>query len=274
VARPQWGLDTAEIVFEEPVEGGITRFIALWQCTSAARIEPVRSVRLVDPKILEPLGRMLFSFSGGIEPAVAQIDANNSLLCDVGGYKASGAYWYDPTRQAPHNFVTSTSALYAAAAALHCPEKPPTAIFSYGPPVLGGSPAAVVNISWPLDVTTWTWHPDTGLWYRSYSDTGLALQGDGHQITASNVVVMFVEEHPTPWPEDDTGALENDLALKGTGPAMVFRDGTVFFGHWERPLLDHPAVFIDSKSGATITLTPGNTWEELVPYGLNVAVHP
>ena len=45
----------------------------------------------------------------------------------------------------------------------------------------------------------------------------------------------------------------------------MFRDGTVFYGHWERPLLDHPAVFIDSKSGDTITLTPGNTWEELVP---------
>jgi hypothetical protein len=274
IARPQYGLDTAEIVFEEPVEGGITRFIALWQCTSAARIEPVRSVRLVDPKILEPLGRMLFAFSGGIQPAVAQIDAKNSLLSDVGGYKAGGAYWYDPSRPAPHNFVTSTAALYTAANAMHYPEKPPTAIFSYGPPVLGGDPAAVVSISWPLDVTTWTWHPDTGLWYRSYSDTGLALQGDGRQISASNVVVMFVLEHPTPWPEDDTGALENDLALKGTGPAMVFRDGTVFYGHWERPLLDEPAVFIDSKSGAQITLTAGNTWEELVPYGLRVAVQP
>ena len=274
VARPQWGLDTAEIVFEQPVEGGITRFIAVYQCNSAARIEPVRSVRLVDPKILEPLGHMLFAYSGGIQPAVGQIDSKTSLLSDVGGYKAGGAYWYDPTRPAPHNFVTSTSALYAAAAALHYPEKPPTAIFSYGPPVQGGTPAAAVSISWPLDVTTWTWHRDTGLWYRSYSDTGPALQGDGVQISASNVVVMLVEEHPTPWPEDDTGALENDLALKGTGPAWVFRDGAVFFGHWERPLLDHPAVFIDKKTGAKITLTPGNTWEELVPYGRNVSVEP
>jgi hypothetical protein len=48
----------------------------------------------------------------------------------------------------------------------------------------------------------------------------------------------------------------------------------VFYGHWERPLLDHPTVFIDSKSGATITLTRGNTWEELVPYGEKVTVTP
>jgi Protein of unknown function (DUF3048) N-terminal domain/Protein of unknown function (DUF3048) C-terminal domain len=273
-ARPQWGLDKADIVFEEPVEGGITRFIALYQCGSADRIEPVRSARLVDPKILEPMGRMLIAYSGGIQWAVDDIDSRTSLLSDVGAYKAGGAYWTDPDRYAPHNLETSTSALYAAAAALHYPEKPPTAIFSYGPPVLGGDPAAVVNMYFPLDVTTWTWHKDTGLWYRSYSDTGLAMQGDGAQITASNVVVMFVLERPTPYIEDDTGAHENDLALKGTGPAFVFRDGTVFYGHWERPKLDYPAVFIDGKTGARITLTPGNTWEELVPYGEKVAVTP
>jgi hypothetical protein len=273
-ARPQWGLDQADIVFEEPVEGGITRFIAVYDCQDADRIEPVRSARLVDPKILEPLGRMLIAYSGGIQWAVDEIDSRTSLLCDVGGYRAGSAYSTDPDRYAPHNLESSTSSLYAAAAALHCPEKPPTAIFSYGPPVLGGSPAAVVNMDFPLDVTTWTWHKDTGLWYRSYSDTGLAMQGDGAQITASNVIVMFVVERPTPYIEDDTGAHENDLALKGTGPAFVFRDGTVFFGRWERPLLDHPAVFVDTKSGAKITLTPGNTWEELVPYGEKVAVTP
>jgi hypothetical protein len=273
-ARPQWGLDKADIVFEEPVEGGITRFIAVYDCQSADRIEPVRSARLVDPKILEPLGRMLIAYSGGIQWAVDEIDSRTSLLCDVGGYRAGGSYWTDPDRYAPHNLESSTSALYGAAAALHCPERPPTAIFSYGPPVQGGNPAAAVNMYFPLDVTTWTWHKDTGLWYRSYSDTGPAMQGDGAQITASNVVVMFVVERPTPYIEDDTGAHENDLALKGSGPAFVFRDGTVFFGKWERPLLDHPAVFIDTKSGDRITLTPGNTWEELVPYGEKVAVTP
>jgi hypothetical protein len=273
-ARPQWGLDKADIVFEEPVEGGITRFISVFQCQSADRIEPVRSARLVDPKILEPLGRMLIAYSGAIQPAVGEIDSRTSLLSDLSDDKASGAYWTDPDRYAPHNLATSTAALYSAAGALHYPEKPPTPIFSYGPPVLGGKPAAVLNLNFPLDVTTWTWHKDTGLWYRSYSDTGPAMLGDGSQIAASNVVVMFVEAHPTPWVEDDTGVHENDLALKGTGPAFVLRDGTVFFGHWERPLLDHPAVFVDTKSGDKITLTPGNTWEELVPYGEKVTVTP
>ena len=237
------------------------------------RIEPVRSARLVDPQILEPLGRILFAYSGAIQPAVDEVDSRHSLLDDVGGYKAGDAYWRDPGRYEPHNLETSTSALYAAASALGYPEKPPTAIFSYGRAVRGGTPAAAVSIAYPLDTTTWTWRRATGLYYRSYPDTGPALQGDGAQIAASNVVVMLVHEWPTPWPEDITGTLENELTLKGSGPAWVLRDGAVFYGHWERPLLDHPTVFVD-KNGTKVTLTAGNTWEELVPFSLKVSVEP
>jgi hypothetical protein len=272
-ARPQFGLDKADIVFEEPVEGGITRFIAVFQCQTAARIEPVRSARLVDAQILEPLGRILFAYSGAIQPVINEVDSRRSLLDDVGGYMAPNAYWRDLDRYEPHNLETSTAALYAAAAQLHYPEKPPVAIFSYGRPSPGATPASVVNIDYPIDVTTWTWHRDTGLWYRSYSDTGPALLGDGSQVAASNVVVMLVREWPTPYPEDITGALENELTLKGSGPAWVFRDGAQFYGKWERPLLDHPTVFVETN-GTRITLTPGNTWEELVPDGRSISVKP
>jgi hypothetical protein len=270
-ARPQWGLDTADVVFEEPVEGGITRFIAVYQCHTAARIEPVRSGRLVDAQILQPLGKVLFAYSGAIQPVIDEVDAPGSLLQDVGADKAGGAYTRDPDRYAPHNLETSTAALYAAAATFGYREKLPSPIFTYGPPAPGGTPAAVVNIDFALDVTTWTWHPGTGLWYRYYSDTGLAMQGDNVQITASNVVVMHVHEYPTQYVEDATGALENELTLTGSGPAWVFRDGTVFTGSWQRPTLSQPAVFVE-KNGTKITLTPGNTWEELVPLGLAVSI--
>ena len=273
VARPQWGLDKADIVFEEPVEGGITRFIAVYQCGTADRIEPVRSARLVDAQVLEPLGRILFAYSGATQYVINEVDAKTSLLDDVGANYAGGAYWRDPDREIPHNLVTSTSALYSAAAALHYTKKPPVAIFSYGRPAPGGTPASAVSVYFPLDVTTWTWHRGTGLWYRSYSDTGLALQGDGSQIAASNVIVMLVHEWATKYTEDINGAHENELTLKGSGPAWVFRDGAQFFGKWERPLLDHPTVFVETN-GTRITLTPGNTWEELVPDGLDVKVKP
>ncbi len=264
-ARPQYGLDTADIVFEEPVEGGITRFIAVYQCQTAARIEPVRSARFVDADILEPLGKILFAYSGAIQPVVDEIDSPDSLLEDVGADKAGEAYYVDYARVAPHNLQTSTSALYSAAKKLGYPVKNvPPPYFAYGSLPAGGKPVVAVHIAFPLDVTTWAWDTQSGRWVRSYSDTGPAVQGDNAVISAANVVVMHVVEYPTPYVEDQTGAHENELDLTGSGPAWVFRNGVELTGTWRRPSLKQAAVFTEAD-GTKITLTPGNTWEELLP---------
>ena len=282
-ARPQWGLDQADIVFEEPVEGGITRFIAVYQCQGAARIEPVRSARLVDAQILEPMGKVLFAYSGAIQPVVNEVDSPGSLLQDVGADTSGQAYWRDPARVEPHNLATSTKLLYAAAGAKGYAESPPRPIFSYGAAPRGGKPVVAAHIDYPLDITTWTWAPKSGHWLRSYAcppgeqqvctpeDNGPAMLGGGAQISAANVVVMHVVEYPTPYVEDDTGTHENELTLTGTGPAWVFRDGEEFVGRWVRPTLTDPANFVETD-GARITLSPGRTWEELVPTGEGVTV--
>jgi hypothetical protein len=265
-ARPQWGLDKADIVFEEPVEGGITRFIAVYQCQAADRIEPVRSGRFVDAQILQPLGKVLFAYSGAIQPVIDAIDAPGSLLEDVGADKAGGAFTRDDTRLEPHNLETSTAALYSAAATFgYSLKQPPPPLFTYGRAPLGGTPAAAVHIWFSnLDETTWTWGPKSRRWARSYSDTGPAIQGDDVEVSAANVVVLRVNEYPTPYVEDETGAHENELTLTGSGPAYVFRDGFELTGKWERPTLSQPATFV-MPGGAKMKLTPGNTWEELLP---------
>jgi hypothetical protein len=272
-ARPQWGLDYADIVFEEPVEGGITRFIAVYQCRNAPRVEPVRSARLVDPDILEPLGRVLFAYSGAIQPVIDKIDSSSSLLEDVGQNVVQSAYSEDPTRVVPHELETSTGALYSAAAKLHYSDTPPPQLFTYGPPAGGGTPASAIHIHFPIDVTSWTWDPKTRHYRRSYSDTGPALQGDGAQITAVNVVVLHVTVYPTPYVEDSSGTHEDQLVLTGSGQAWVFRSGAQFYGKWVRPSLADPTTFVETN-GTRITLAPGNTWEELVPTYSQVSVTP
>jgi hypothetical protein len=264
-ARPQWGLDKADIVFEEPVEGGITRFIAVYQCQEASRIEPVRSGRFVDAQILQPLGHMLFAYSGAIQPVVDAIDSAGSLLEDIGADRASGAYWRDDTRLEPHNLATSTAALYAAGATFGYPTAPPPPYFVYGAPPVGGTPASAVHLSFSnLDETTWKWGVKLHAWFRSYSDTGPAIQGDDVPISAADVVILRVNEYPTAYVEDETGAHENELTLTGSGPAYVFRDGFELTGIWKRPSLSQPATLVEAD-GATMTLAPGNTWEELLP---------
>lgn len=282
-ARPQWGLNRADIVFEVPVEGGITRFIAVYQCQGAPRIEPVRSARFVDLKILEPLGKVLFAYSGAIQPVVKAVDSPTSPTEDVGAMAQGQAYWRDPARVEPHDLVTSTKLLYRAAAAKGYPDTPPRPIFSYGHPPAGGKPVTALHVDYPLDITTWTWTPSLHRWLRSYAcppgeqqictpeDNGPAVLGSGAQISAVNVVVLHVIEYATPYVEDATGAHEDDFTLTGTGPAWVFRNGEEFVGRWVRPKLADPASFVEAD-GTQITLAPGNTWEELVPDGEAVRV--
>jgi hypothetical protein len=111
-ARPQAGLNDTDIVVEEPVEGGYTRFIAIFQCGDSDRVGPVRSGRTTDPDYLRQLGPTLFAYAG----AVGQIEREvpEVGLTDVNYEVATGAYQRDETREAPHNVYTTTAALWKA----------------------------------------------------------------------------------------------------------------------------------------------------------------
>ena len=91
--RPQSGLDKADIIFEEPVEGGITRFAAVFQCQSSALIGPVRSARNIDIGILGQLGTPLLAHVGGINPVLANIDASPIVNVDIGNSHAVSYCW-------------------------------------------------------------------------------------------------------------------------------------------------------------------------------------
>lgn len=273
-ARPQYGLSAADVVYEEPVEGGITRFIVIYQCHDASRVEPIRSGRLIDPEIVDQYGaHPLFSYAGAISWAVTAID--QSSLVDLSAEQAPGrVYPRDPGRYAPHNLMSSTSALYSYAASLHGPQtKPPASPLVFGPLGKGAAPAASVHISYLYSNFTWTWQPSTKTWTRAYSDTGPATLGEGGVISAANIVVMKVVMYPSPYVEDATGAHENLLTLTGSGPAQVFRNGTVTTGTWKRATLSANTSYVDS-SGHPIPLSPGQTWIELVPTTVPVSVTP
>lgn len=273
VARPQYGLSAADVIYEEPVEGGITRFIAIYQCRDSARIEPVRSGRIIDPEIVSQFGaHPLFGYAGGIQAAVAAIDA--SSLIDVGIERAPGAYWRDSARSAPHNLVTSTSALYGAGAAQHAAPTPPGPVFSYGALPKDTQAVTSVRVAYPYSDVTWTWSSSRQLWLRSYTNSGPATLGEGGgQITAANVIVMKVVLYPSPYVEDSTGTHENLLVLTGKGSAQVLRDGASITGSWDRPSLSKTTRYLDS-TGHTIPLAAGPTWVELVPTTVVVTVTP
>jgi hypothetical protein len=263
-ARPQAGLDRADVVYEEPVEGGITRFIAVYQCHDAGRVGPVRSGRTTDPKILVQFGRPVMGYAGGQGPVVRAID--RAGVIDMNYDIAISAYTRDDSRPAPHNLYTSTRSLWKAAKAT---EGAPTPVFSYDPEVAGPSrKARAVHLPFSsYSDVYWTWSRTQAAWLRSHGTVPHVLE-DGTQVRAANVVVMQVQVTSGPI-VDAAGNHSPEVELTGSGKAYVFRDGRMVIGRWERATLKDVTTFV-TKAGEEIALAPGVTWVELLPSTIRV----
>lgn len=280
-ARPQVGLDGADLIYEEPVEGGITRFVAVFQCQDAGRIEPVRSARESDPQILEQLGKPIFAHAGQSAPvglAIAAAASAGSLIdASYSGTAYAGDFHRDSSRAAPDNLYTSTAELYKTAGP--GAGVPPTPVFPYfsatstvtatvapSPPVEPGTvPGATLYapFSGPAFNPTWTWVPAKGRYLRSYGGKPALLAG-GAQISAANVIVQQVSVTLTQY-VDAAGNHTNTLGLTGTGAtAIVCRLGSCVRGTWSRPSASGLTQYLD-PTGQPVPLAPGNTFVELQP---------
>jgi hypothetical protein len=263
-ARPQSGLDKADVVFEEPVEGGITRLVAVFQCQSASLVGPIRSARAVDASILDQLSKPIFIHVGGIPPVLSLVQQANAYDEDL---SYNGQIEQHPTgRYAPYDTYTSTSAAWGLKPN---DTTPPAPIFSYSPTTPSGSAVASVHIPFsPTNDATWTWSSKSGTWLLSYSGTP-ATVANGSQIGVPNIVVESVHVTYGPWSENAEGGLEVQSQLVGSGPLMVFRNGVEETGTWQRSSSDQPTHLLASD-GSTIALQPGETWVEIVPSSISV----
>lgn len=258
-SRPQAGLQQADIVYEQQVEGGITRFIAIYQCDNASRLGPVRSARFVDPNILVQYGSPLFAYSGAIPEVIADVAATGTIQ-DVGYDSQSDLYVEDPNRSAPHNIYASTTSLYPAGKRA---AGAPAPVFEYDEEVPGRPSKKATSLHLPFsgdaDVM-WGYRKATNDYARSHGTTPHTME-DGEQVSATNIVVMEVELKDT-GVLDPAGNPSPEVVVIGTGNAYVFRDGRVIEGTWSRQTAAELTTFTNKK-GEAITLTPGRTWVEL-----------
>jgi hypothetical protein len=269
-ARPQTGLSWADIVYEEPVEAGITRFIAIYQCQNASRIEPIRSARLTDVDILAQFDSPLFAFAGGQGPVVQAVRKAGIIDINYNVRQVVRAYHRDPNRQAPHNLYSSTKELYSAAEELYEPEAPEP-VFTYSGSVPAGATKARrvhVPFSSSSDVF-WRWSKTKKAWMR-FHGTEPHVSVDETQYSAKNVIVQLVEIKMTDI-TDAAGARSPRAVSVGSGKAYVFRDGKVIRGTWERGSAADITRFLDAN-GEEIALTPGNTWVELLPRDISITI--
>ena len=90
-AHPQSGVNVADVVYEEIVEGGVTRLVALFQSSSADMVGPVRSARTSDPPLLAGFDHPLFAYSGANRGTRTELA--ESTITDV-GYDTLYNEWY------------------------------------------------------------------------------------------------------------------------------------------------------------------------------------
>jgi DUF3048 family protein len=263
-ARPQTGLNDADIVFEEPVEGGYTRFIAVYQCAESPRVGPVRSGRMTDPDVLVQFGRPALGYAGGVK-AVKDSIAKAGLI-DVNYIVAARAYTRDDARVAPHNLYTSTRALYKAA---RSHEGAPDPIFTYDPELTTRA-KRVGTVHLPFSSVSdvyWAWNRKRSAWLRSHGTTPHETT-DAGQVSATNVVILQVTVRPGHI-LDAAGNPSPVVTLTGSGRAYVLRDGRMIAGTWERKTLSD-VTEVRAKDGSAIALAPGRTWVELLPSDIAV----
>jgi hypothetical protein len=250
-ARPQTGIEAADIVWNEVVEGEGTRFLAMFQSQVPDVVGPVRSVRLTDPLIVWPVGGV-FAYSGGAPYAVNVISEAPVVRVDEDA--AGDAMFRDSSRRAPHNLYAKPSLLFAKGGK----PVPPPPLFEYSSePVTEGAPASAVHIAFANRefAPTYTWDAASGTWKRATED-GPFMVKSGAQVAPKNVVVMPVGY------AGGAGTIGAEAGLVGNGTVQVFTNGRVITGTWTRPEKAQPMKLVDAN-GAPIRLTPGQTWVEL-----------
>lgn len=266
VARPQTGLEKADVVWETVVEFDVSRLVAVYHSQMPEEVGPIRSVRPMDPLIVAPL-RGLLVYSGGQPGILNQVQGSGvqSISHDAG---AAGLYRVS-FRSAPHNVYGSMQAFLDQADGEH--SEPPGEQFEFGlRPTLAsavrlGAPAAALDFRLSgLARPSWTWDAPSGTWLRSEGSSP-ATDAAGNRLAAVNVV-SITAEHPPSGFGAQGGASVPTYALVGEGDAVIATGGMTLAVRWSKADQDAPLqLFL--PDGSPALLAPGNTWVELVPEG-------
>ena len=265
-ARPQVGLERTDIVFEELVEGGLTRYVAVWQSDIPDEIGPVRSIRPMDPDIISAF-RGIVCYSGGQQRFVALMQAA-PVFNAIHGQKATADTFYrTKTKKAPHNVIVKASIVVSQHPDLPAPQQ----MFAFSldlassTAVKDGMAASAVNLVFSqASKPSWTWDPTLGKYLRA--QLGVPdMDSNGAQLSATSMVALRVGI------DKSLGVPKTQLI--GSGEAWVSAGGKSVHASWSK---DAPtsAIVLRDDQGVVIRMAPGNTWIELVPTAGSVTLVP
>lgn len=270
--RPQSGLEQADVVVEHLTEGAITRFSAIYYCSDARDIGPVRSARLIDLELV-PMFGAIFAHVGGSEPVRQMIAASEIAQADFDDYGRAPIFREITERKRPFNRYTSTQEMYDLAAKnLITGAAVPSFAFNAAIPP-GGRAVRKITIPYRKNLSDAVFTYDAAA-KRYVRSTGASPHLDAlsnQPLTAANVLVLYAPHETTNIVEDSLGSRSVKITLTGSGKALLLRDGQAFDLTWTRS--DPHALWqFTAANGAPIAFTPGTIWIEVVPTEMQVTI--
>lgn len=265
-ARPQVGLEATDLLFEELVEGGLTRYVAVWHSNVPAEIGPIRSIRPMDPDIISPFGGIV-AYSGGQLRFVAIMQQTNVYNAIHGQRDTADVMFRTKAKAAPHNVIVRAPQLIA----MHAELAPPPQQYAYAADLASatatreGQPMAGVDLVLGGSAhPSWRWDAASGRWLR-FQDGAVDTDSNGAQLSAANVVVVRVPV------SNDGGVPKTELI--GGGEAWILSGAGMLHASWSKSDRVAPIRLVDD-TGAVVQLAPGNSWFELVPNSGSVTPVP
>ncbi|MFH1867130.1 MAG: DUF3048 domain-containing protein [Patescibacteria group bacterium] len=258
--RPQSGLSFADLVWEAPTEGGVTRFLAIFQKGLPLRIGPVRSARSYFTDWAREV-RAFYAHSGGSTEALSELARGVTGLQDANEFAQENAFWREEKESRPHNLYTSAERFYDYAKGhgwntIASLESWPYTV-SDSPSVNSIATATEVIIPYfPLEYDVmWKYQEAAGVYTRLMDGKDHLDRTTGGVLQAKNVITMFTTITPLP----DDPLLKVNIQTVGEGTAYLFTEGKVYKGSWQRKSLNSSTIFINNQK-QPLPLQPGNSW--------------
>ena len=250
-ARPQTGLTHADIVYVLPVEGGLSRFMAIFSSDFPRVIGPVRSAREDDIQLLRQFGRPAFAYSGATATLLPYIH-RTARIVDLYDGITSG-YYRDPGRSAPYNLYVHTADLLKQSQRA---SKAHDIGFRFGAPPPGGQATRSASVAYPAAAFRFTWSAAKQRWLVSM-DGQPAMTTDGGRMSAATVVIQHTTVRTSRFLE--YGKPPPYAESIGSGTALVLRNGKAWTTHWSRPSWNSGTTFT-TASGQRMTFAQGPVW--------------
>ena len=259
--RPATGLAGADLVYMIPVEGGLSRILAVFSSHYPAVVGNVRSAREDDLQLLRQFGRPAFAFSGATPRLLPVVE--HARIVDLYAGRVSG-YFRSFDRIAPYNLYAHTRRLLAQApraSAAH------GIGFRFGPRPPGGRAARSVSVSYQAASFRFTWSAAKRRWLV-WMDGARATSVGGAQLGAPTVVIQHTIVRTSQFKE--YGVRPPYAETVGSGRAVVLRNGRAYRARWSRPTADGGTTFT-TRAGAPMTFARGPVWVILTARGGNWA---